>query len=83
MANYGDPEYWENRYANEPGERYDWLEDYHAIKVTLSRPRNSSFPAWQRESKLEFFISDVETASCRTNYTRMGITTSVTTTSLR
>jgi len=28
MPNYGDPIYWNERYANCKGTMFDWLEDY-------------------------------------------------------
>jgi 2-polyprenyl-3-methyl-5-hydroxy-6-metoxy-1,4-benzoquinol methylase len=36
MPNYGDPIYWENRYQNQQGSTFDWLEDYETLKSIIS-----------------------------------------------
>ena len=35
MPNYGDPIYWNERYANCKGTMFDWLEDYQQLKSIL------------------------------------------------
>lgn len=35
MPNYGDPEYWEKRYAEQEGSTFDWLEDYEALESII------------------------------------------------
>lgn len=35
MPNYGNQKYWDKRYANKPGETFDWLEDYNSLKSLL------------------------------------------------
>ena len=32
MSDYGNPNYWENRYEETAGKTFDWLENYSAIK---------------------------------------------------
>jgi 2-polyprenyl-3-methyl-5-hydroxy-6-metoxy-1,4-benzoquinol methylase len=32
MPNYGDPKYWDKRYAKNEGTMFDWLEDYESLK---------------------------------------------------
>lgn len=32
MPQYGDPEYWEERYKTSEGKTFDWLEDYDSLK---------------------------------------------------
>lgn len=32
MPNYGDPKYWDKRYAENDGSMFDWLEDYRSLK---------------------------------------------------
>lgn len=32
MPNYGDPKYWDKRYAENAGTMFDWLEDYNSLK---------------------------------------------------
>jgi len=36
MPNYGDPDYWEERYKNQDGKTFDWLEDYETLKSIMS-----------------------------------------------
>jgi len=36
MPNYGDPKYWDKRYAENSGSMFDWLEDYRSLKPLLS-----------------------------------------------
>lgn len=36
MPNYGDPKYWDKRYAENRGTMFDWLEDYHSLKPLLT-----------------------------------------------
>ncbi|CDW72686.1 UNKNOWN [Stylonychia lemnae] len=35
MPNYGDPQYWDQRYKEQEGTIFDWLEDYEAIEPLL------------------------------------------------
>jgi 2-polyprenyl-3-methyl-5-hydroxy-6-metoxy-1,4-benzoquinol methylase len=35
MPNYGDPKYWEDRYKNQTGKTFDWLEDYDTLKSII------------------------------------------------
>ena len=35
MPNYGDPNYWIQRYTEQEGTTFDWLEDYDTIKPIL------------------------------------------------
>ena len=35
MPNYGDKNYWEERYDEQSGTTFDWLEDYESIKPIL------------------------------------------------
>jgi hypothetical protein len=35
MPNYGDPKYWEQRYEEQMGSTFDWLEDYETIKSII------------------------------------------------
>ena len=35
MPNYGDPNYWINRYEEQKGTTFDWLEDYDTIKPII------------------------------------------------
>ena len=37
MPNYGDPEYWENRYREQEGRTFDWLEDWTSLKEIVER----------------------------------------------
>jgi len=37
MPNYGDPIYWDERYAKTGDNMFDWLEDYNALKNLLSQ----------------------------------------------
>lgn len=32
MPNYGDPKYWEDRYKQQTGVTFDWLENYESLK---------------------------------------------------
>ena len=32
MPNYGDPAYWDQRYRDQQGKTFDWLEDFDALK---------------------------------------------------
>lgn len=32
MPNYGDPQYWEDRYKGSKGKLFEWLEDFDAIE---------------------------------------------------
>jgi hypothetical protein len=36
MPNYGDPKYWDNRYSDNKGSMFDWLEDYKSLKPLLN-----------------------------------------------
>jgi 2-polyprenyl-3-methyl-5-hydroxy-6-metoxy-1,4-benzoquinol methylase len=36
MPNYGDPTYWEDRYKNQTGKTFDWLEDYETLKSIMN-----------------------------------------------
>ena len=36
MPNYGDKNYWEDRYDEQNGTTFDWLEDYNALKNFLN-----------------------------------------------
>lgn len=42
MPNYGDPLYWNERYANCKGTMFDWLEDYQQLKSILDNYLNPS-----------------------------------------
>ena len=35
MPNYGNKEYWEERYDEQNGTTFDWLEDYESIKPII------------------------------------------------
>jgi len=35
MPNYGDPKYWEERYDEQMGTTFDWLEDYETLKPII------------------------------------------------
>lgn len=35
MPNYGDPNYWEERYKNNEDSTFDWLEDYETLKPII------------------------------------------------
>ena len=35
MPNYGDKNYWEDRYEEQSGTTFDWLEDYESIKPII------------------------------------------------
>ena len=35
MPNYGDKNYWEERYDEQSGTTFDWLEDYESIKPII------------------------------------------------
>lgn len=36
MPNYGDAQYWDDRYTKQPGTTFDWLEGWSELKeVTL------------------------------------------------
>jgi len=35
MPNYGDPKYWDERYSEQEGSTFDWLEDYPTLKPYL------------------------------------------------
>lgn len=35
MPNYGDPEYWEDRYKTNQEITFDWLEDYETLKPII------------------------------------------------
>ena len=35
MPNYGDKNYWEERYEEQSGTTFDWLEDYESIKPII------------------------------------------------
>jgi len=35
MPNYGDPNYWEDRYKTNEDATFDWLEDYETLKPIL------------------------------------------------
>ena len=35
MPNYGDPQYWEDRYKESGGKIFDWLEDYTSIAPVI------------------------------------------------
>ena len=35
MPNYGDPKYWDERYSEQEGNTFDWLEDYPTLKPYL------------------------------------------------
>lgn len=37
MQDYGDPEYWERRYAERPEATFDWLEEYEALVPVFQR----------------------------------------------
>lgn len=37
MPNYGDVQYWEQRYKKQPGKTFDWLEDYETLKELLEK----------------------------------------------
>ena len=35
MPNYGDPNYWEDRYKANEEVTFDWLEDYETLKPII------------------------------------------------
>ena len=35
MPNYGDPRYWDKRYAENDGSMFDWLEDYQSLQPLI------------------------------------------------
>jgi len=35
MPNYGDPNYWEERYKHNENSTFDWLEDYETLKPII------------------------------------------------
>jgi len=35
MPNYGDPKYWDERYSEQEGSTFDWLESYASLKSYL------------------------------------------------
>ena len=35
MPDYGDPNYWDERYSKNKGSMFDWLEDYNSLKCIL------------------------------------------------
>lgn len=35
MPNYGDKQYWDNRYKKQKGKTFDWLEDYESLKELI------------------------------------------------
>ena len=37
MQDYGDPEYWERRYADRPERTFDWLEEYESLSPLIDR----------------------------------------------
>lgn len=37
MPNYGDKKYWEERYEEQKGTTFDWLEDYESIKPIIEK----------------------------------------------
>lgn len=37
MSDYGDPNYWEERYRETEGKTFDWLESYDAIKPFIEK----------------------------------------------
>jgi len=37
MPNYGNPKYWDERYAQGNGSMFDWLEDYKALSDILNK----------------------------------------------
>ena len=37
MPNYGDPQYWEDRYKESAGKVFEWLEDFVAIEPLILR----------------------------------------------
>lgn len=36
MPNYGDPKYWDERYSEQQGNTFDWLENYSSLKPYLA-----------------------------------------------
>ena len=39
MPNYGDPQYWEERYKSQKGATFDWLEDYETLSPIIKEFR--------------------------------------------
>ena len=37
MPNYGDPGYWDQRYRDQEGTTFDWLEDYETIEPLIKQ----------------------------------------------
>ena len=37
MPNYGDKKYWEDRYEEQKGKTFEWLEDYPSIKPIITK----------------------------------------------
>lgn len=58
MQNYGDPQYWEDRYKENKGKLFDWLEDFTAIEsvfnnlIEKSSPLDRSSDDWKSQIKI-------------------------------
>ena len=37
MPNYGDPGYWDQRYKEQEGTTFDWLEDFESIRPLIEQ----------------------------------------------
>ena len=54
MPNYGDPQYWEERYKESNGKIFEWLEDYSSIAPVIEfilkqMPIYESTPDWKEK----------------------------------
>lgn len=58
MPNYGDPQYWEDRYKESAGKVFEWLEDFSAIESLILKflSENPLFPEgsteWRKDVKI-------------------------------
>ena len=43
MPNYGDAQYWEQRYRRQQGKTFDWLEDFTSLQPIINNlvPKNA------------------------------------------
>jgi len=57
MPNYGDPQYWEDRYKESQGKVFEWLEDYTTIYpvfeyIVKQLPIFESSPDWKSKLRI-------------------------------
>ena len=50
MPNYGDPQYWEDRYKESSGKVFEWLEDFTAIESLITQLLQET-PVYSGESE--------------------------------